>query len=57
MVNLMLDDLRCPAGEGLEPCLEFFILPLYLSEKSQGLYTEAGYKGLALKAFKIVASQ
>ena len=28
MVDLVLDDLRRPAGEGLEACLEFFVLPL-----------------------------
>ena len=31
MVDLVLNDLRCPAGEGLEPCLELLILPLYFN--------------------------
>ena len=25
----MLDDLLCPAGKGLEPCLELLVLPLH----------------------------
>lgn len=29
MVNLVLDDLRRPAGKGLKPCLKFLVLPLY----------------------------
>lgn len=30
MVDLVLDDLRRPAGEGLQPCLQHFVLPLHL---------------------------
>ena len=26
----MLNDFRCPAGKGLEPCLELLVLPLHL---------------------------
>ena len=31
MVDLVLDDLCCPAGEGLEPSLELLVLPLYFN--------------------------
>ena len=30
MVDPVLDDLRRPAGEGLQPCLQHFVLPLHL---------------------------
>ena len=30
VVDLVLNDLRRPAGKGLEPCLELLVLPLYL---------------------------
>jgi len=30
MINLVLDDLRRPAGKGFDSGLELFILPLYL---------------------------
>jgi hypothetical protein len=29
MVDLVLDDLGCPAGEGFDPGLELFVLPLH----------------------------
>ena len=31
VVDLVLDDLRHPAGEGFEPCLELLVLPLHLN--------------------------
>ena len=30
MVDLVLDDLRRPAGEGLQPLLKFLVLPAHL---------------------------
>lgn len=30
VIDLVLNNLRCPAGKGLEPGLEFLILPLHL---------------------------
>ena len=38
MINLVLDDLRGPAGEGFDPNLELLVLPLHLD----GLIALAG---------------
>ena len=48
VVDLVLDDLRCPAGEGLEPCLELLILPLHLDSPEAFCLPGAGVGQAAL---------
>ena len=48
MVDLVLDDLRRPADEGLEACLEFFVLPLDLDGLKPFCFPDAGEGEAAL---------
>ena len=48
MVDLVLDDLRRPAGEGFQPGLEFFILPLDLDGLKPFRFPDAGEGEAAL---------
>ena len=48
MVDLVLDDLRRPAGEGFQPGLEFFVLPLDLDGLEPLRFPDAGEGEAAL---------
>ena len=48
MVDLVLDDLGCPAGEGLQPGLELFVLPLDLDGLEPFRFPDAGEGEAAL---------
>ena len=47
MVDLVLDDLRRPASEGLDPGLELLVLPLHLNGLIALAGTRAAQKGKA----------
>ena len=51
MVDLVLDDLRRPAGKGLEPGLELFILPLHLDDLEPLRFPPSGQGQTALLRF------